>query len=706
MKFSLSIATFAVVILLSFSVLVSSQQSNLTTVGSDLIISDVQTKQLTATDLNILFTIENIGNRPASLQSDAIKFVYGNLVDTITFGFLLASSDKDVLSTTVKYDSTATKIDSIIDPNNRIKEVDESNNDYTYTIPTSSQQSNLTTPAGPNFPTTPSCGDDYCQNLVTGSNELDSCPQDCGSPFTLPIPLQNLGIPEIGKIVGANFDSTNGLLTFDIEFLSSGSLDTLGLYVYQATSVSSGTIDYSVELSKLGLTGSVSTGDIRTVELSGFSPSCGDEIKIGLDVRNPSTAEGTILSLFVDNLNCGSVAISPTLTQPTPPANLGSGWTVDANGDGWLVVDFEQGYNLLGSIMSLVGGGSAHPSSTIDLTTDLDVIYAIDPLQQQFIECYPGVGSSQQTQECQDFSDRLSQDPSYQPYILSIGGLASSTKSGQLISYIPSFVVPQLQDPTFLSAFFSQFNLVDGWNVIFIGPWFEGLTLNDVAGNCNFGDIYGWDAASQSFIGPTTIPLTQAASSTEIGLSVLIEANGDCTLSYGGTGPGTRPVLPPRSGSGVTTALPSLLTTPTQAPDLIVSGNSIAVSLVSSGSLRVRTDILNNGNLDTEIPDIEFEYAGKTTFVDSASVPIAGGTIYTSRTIPVGGSKTIEYTLPYDPTARTVKVTADPKDNVAEVDESNNVEGYTMQGLPGDTCSSVSDCLSYYCNYNTPRTCN
>ena len=597
MKLSFVFA-FSILALFSLSVLVSSQQSNLTGYGAgpltggalagpDLIISDVQAWQVTATDLKIVFTVENIGNEDAVASGTVsiINFVYGSLSDSVSGAFSIKAGDKQDFDIVVPYDSTAVDIEASVDPNDDVQnELDETNNAYKYTF-------------------------------------------SSATPTTAPLPP----------------------------------------------------------------------------------------------------------------------------IQPLPPANLVPGWNIDQNGDGWLVIDFEPGFNLVGNLMSLVST-AVNPTSTIDLTKDLDVIYALDPVKQQLVECYPGVNAQQQTKECTDFSNRISQDPAYIPYISSIGGLGKSAKSGQIVLYMPSYIVQQLKDPAVLQQAFSQISLADGWNVLFVGPWFEGLSLNDVKGTCNFGDIYGWDASTQSWVGPSTIPLTQPFSPTAVGRSILVEVNGDCSLSYGAGG---RPTLPPRSGgvaSPTTTAQPTgtvqptqppsgqitctiekstgcyrcsnnpnacysqaqaqnlMSTAPTKAPDLLVSASGIAVSKVSIGSLKVIFDILNNGNLDTEVPDINLNYAGKVIFIDGTQAKIIAGSGSSPtagpRTISPGGVKSIEYTVAFDPTSKTVTVVLDPLGKVVETDETNNIQAYKVTGLPGDSCTSSSDCLSYYCNYNTPRTCN
>jgi len=564
------VLALSVLVLASLSILVSSQQSNLTqtygagnltqpnTVGPDLVITDIQAWQVTATDLRIIFTVENIGNEdaiPASGVAGAgprtasgdihVGFTYGALADISNTIPSLTAGDKYGFEVVVPYDATAIGIVASVDPDDYVQnELYENNNAFKYTIPATSS-----TPA---------------------------------PPYGLPI----------------------------------------------------------------------------------------------------------------------------------PPANLGSGWTVDANGDGWLVMDIGQGYNLIGSLLNFIGGQQAHPSSTIDLTQDLDVIWILDPLRQNplqypdpFVKCYPGVSKSQQPQECQDFSDRLQNDPSYQPYTLSIGGFARSTISGQVVFYIPSYSVQDLKDPTFLNTVFSQHNLADGWTVLFVGPWFEGLTLDDVKGNCNFGDIYGWDAATKNWIGPSTVPLTQPAGSGDIGRSILVEANGDCTLSYG-TPIGGRPTLPPRS-SGYATPYPTATIQPTTGPDLVI--DAVDTSLAGT-TFNIIVDITNIGVDDSPIPDIELQYAGQTIFIDGSQARIVSGVGSPPGTpanvIAPGATKVILWDQSiFDPTARTVDAVVDPKDIISESEENNNIAlTHTITGLPGDPCTSSSDCLKQYCTSN--RVCS
>ncbi len=411
-------------------------------------------------------------------------------------------------------------------------------------------------------------------------------------------------------------------------------------------------------------------------------------------------------------------ATSPTLVplppggQPSPPSNLQRGWTIDQNGDAWLAINIEQGLNLVSSIFT--SAGAQHPSSTIEPTTDFKVVWLLDPVVQTFVECYPGVSTRNQPQECVDFSNRISTDPNYQKYILSLGGFAESTKSGQLIYYFPASSIQQLKDPIFLQGIFSQLNFADGYNILFTGPWFEGLTLDQVKGSCTYGNIYGWDAVAQDWVGPLAQMTTLQAQSTDIGTSGLVEANGDCTMAYQG---GARPTLPPRSGVGPTiTALPSLLTTPTpqpgQAPDLVIG--DIGVSLSSTNDLSISFDILNNGNLDTEVPDINIGYVGIPASIDGSQANIVGGSGSSPttgpRTISPGAAKTIEYTTVYDPNQALIEISLDPSDNVVEIDENNNADQYIIGSKSGDPCDDHADCInSNWCSYTitgSQRTCS
>ncbi|HLD57350.1 MAG TPA: hypothetical protein VJA47_03535, partial [archaeon] len=59
----------------------------------------------------------------------------------------------------------------------------------------------------------------------------------------------------------------------------------------------------------------------------------------------------------------------------------------------------------------------------------------------------------------------------------------------------------------------------------------------------------------------------------------------------------------------------------------------------------------------------------------------------------------------FDPTARTVDAVVDPKDIISESEENNNIAlTHTITGLPGDPCTSSSDCLKQYCTSN--RVCS
>ncbi|MBI4164072.1 MAG: hypothetical protein HY512_04370 [Candidatus Aenigmarchaeota archaeon] len=560
-----------------------------------------------------------------------------------------------------------------------------------------SQQSNLTTPSSqPTVPTTSACGDDWCQNLaVSGqTNELDTCQQDCGSSFTAPLALQNAGITGLAKIGGVQYDPSSGDLTFAIEFIEGTSLSDLGIQVWQS---STGLL-YTETLPNLGLIGSVVSGDTEQVKLSFTGFNCDEEIKIGIDQNNPSNLEGTILVLSVDKLPCGQISSTPPLYpptgQPNPPANLQKGWNLDQSGDAWLVIEVEQGLNLLSSIFT--SAGVQHPSSTIDPTTDFRVLWLLDPLQQTFVDCYPGVSPQNQPQDCIDFSDRMSTDPRYQNYALSLGGFAESTKSGQLIYYFPSYSIQQLKDPTFLKQVFSMTNFVDGYNLLFTGPWFEGLTLDDVSGSCTYGNIYGWDAMKQDWTGPLSQMSAIQAQQTDIGTTGLVEVSGDCTLAYPGTVSGGRPTLPPRS-SGI--AVPTVTVQPIQGPDLVV--DSVSVSTAVYTDLQILVNVRNDGNQDADIPDMEVDYAGMQKLFGGGQTTIIGGG---SGLINAGSTETLQYLLPYDPTAKTITLGADPNDVILELDETNNVYQYIINGISGDPCTYNGDCLSQYCTSN--RVCS
>ncbi len=586
----------------------------------------------------------------------------------------------------------------------------------------SSQQSNLTTPVSqPVVPTTTSCGDDWCQNLaVSGqTNELETCQQDCGSSFTAPLALQNSGVTGLAKIGGVYYESFTGDLVFDIEFIEGTSLTDLGVQIWQ----SSTGLFYSETLPNLGLTGSVVSGDTKQVKLSFTGFNCDEEIKIGIEQTNPSNLQGTILILSADKLPCGQLPsppsgqFNPPYGQPNPPANLQKGWNLDQNGDAWLVIEVEQGLNLLSSIFT--GVGVQHPSSTIDPTTDFTVLWLLDPLwstypaQQPFVECYPGVSPQNQLQECIDFSDRMATDPRYQNYALSLGGFAESTKSGQLIYYFPSYTISQLKDPTFLNQVFSMTNFADGYNLLFTGPWFEGLTLDDVKGSCTYGDIYGWDPLAPNpikpqyrgyWVGPLTQMTTIQAQPTDIGTTGLVEVNGDCTLAYPGTASGGRPTLPPRSSG---TPVPTVTIQPSQGSDLVI--NAIQ-ALLAGTTFNIIIDIANNGIDDSPIPDIEIQYAGQTIFIDGSQAQIVSGSGSPStapaNVIVSGATKTILWDQSvFDPTARTIDAFVDPKNTISESDETNNAAPtYTITGLSGDPCTSNSDCRKQYCTSN--RVCS
>ena len=129
-------------------------------------------------------------------------------------------------------------------------------------------------------------------------------------------------------------------------------------------------------------------------------------------------------------------------------------------------------------------------------------------------------------------------------------------------------------------------------------------------------------------------------------------------------------------------ALVTLTVAPPPAPNLLVKESNIKfspASPVEGSEVTISVTVLNEGPLDANMVEVMF---ADVTDGNGSGTPI--GSLQTIDHIPSGGSGTAQVT--YDTTGkvgdRNIQVTADPNNQIAETDETDNQAETTLSILP------------------------
>lgn len=107
-------------------------------------------------------------------------------------------------------------------------------------------------------------------------------------------------------------------------------------------------------------------------------------------------------------------------------------------------------------------------------------------------------------------------------------------------------------DPNIDGQKTSDYELIKGWNFVWINPEFTDNSLNDMKGNCDLNKIYLWDASSQEWSTEgesQEIALQAKFSQNVVGQGMVVKVSNDCNFGSSNEGITNPPQLPEGSSA-------------------------------------------------------------------------------------------------------------------------------------------------------------